>query len=61
MTITWGSMKCQQACENQKLEQACYEQAKQELEGQANSGIDFIRKVLMRAQQIKLERGKVSK
>lgn len=60
MAITWGSMKraSDYMQENQRLEQACYEQAQQELESQAHSGIDFISKVLLRAQQIKLERGR---
>lgn len=51
MSITWGQLK-----ENAVFEQACLDQAKKELDFKANSGIDFIHKVLIRAQQIKLER-----
>lgn len=38
---------------NVVFERDCYEQAKRELEAEASSGIDFVIKVLNRAQQIK--------
>jgi hypothetical protein len=37
-------------------EESCHEQAKRELAGQGTSGIDYIRRTLRRAQEIKLER-----
>jgi hypothetical protein len=34
-------------------ERACYEQARREVNGQAHSGVEWIRLVLQRAQEIK--------
>jgi Zn-dependent peptidase ImmA (M78 family) len=39
-----------------KFEQSCLEQAKRELEREANSGIDFAVRLLQRAQTIKRQR-----
>lgn len=37
-------------------EQSCHEQAKREVNGNCKTGIEYIRAVLRRAQEIKLER-----
>lgn len=39
-----------------KFEQSCLEQAKRELNVQANSGMDFAVRLLQRAQEIKRQR-----
>lgn len=41
---------------NARFEQQCIAQAKSELDSEANSGIDFISKVIKRAQEIKEQR-----
>lgn len=41
---------------NARLERACYEQARAELELEANSAVDFLLQVRTRAQQIKMKR-----
>lgn len=48
MTADYKTMKA-----HARFEQACVEQAKAELEAEANSGIDFAIRLLRRAQQIK--------
>lgn len=51
MALTWGSMKTEA-----ELDQACYEQAKREVNGDARTGLEWIRKTLHRAQTIKQEK-----
>jgi hypothetical protein len=51
MTLAWDLMQS-----NATFEQSCYEQAKAEVPSEALSGIEWIRKVAQRAQEIKLER-----
>jgi hypothetical protein len=55
MAVTWGSMES-----NAEMERACYEQAREELQGQCRSGLEFIRRTLARAQEIKEEKNGVN-
>jgi hypothetical protein len=50
MSVAWSM------ADNATFEQSCYEQAKSEVDGSQMTGIDYLRAVLKRAQEIKAEK-----